>query len=158
MTSFYRLRKEKYRELKARYPNLPSHYIYTAWQVAVATYKHFRVLKREKKAKKDRPVFRGSIVVLDDKLHSLDLYRWQVRISTPQGRLAFNLLHGDYHEKFRKIRIVKRALKVGAGAIAMEDIEGLRCRIRHTREMNGRLHRWSYSRYWTTRLGLQGLE
>jgi len=34
ITSFKRLKAEKYRELRAKYPRLPSHYIYTACQMA----------------------------------------------------------------------------------------------------------------------------
>ena len=40
ITSFKRLRAEKYRELREKYPNLPSHYLYTACQMAsIATHK-----------------------------------------------------------------------------------------------------------------------
>jgi putative transposase len=34
ITSFKRLKTEKYYELRAKYPSLPSHYIYTACQMA----------------------------------------------------------------------------------------------------------------------------
>jgi len=34
ITSFKRLKTEKYYELRAKYPRLPSHYIYTACQMA----------------------------------------------------------------------------------------------------------------------------
>jgi len=46
ITSFKRLRAEKYSELRMKYPALPSHYIYTACQMACSVYKSFRKLKR----------------------------------------------------------------------------------------------------------------
>jgi IS605 OrfB family transposase len=46
ITSFRRLKAEKYHELRARHPSLPSHYIYTACQIACSIYKSFRKLRR----------------------------------------------------------------------------------------------------------------
>jgi len=46
ITGFERLKAEKYYELRARYPSLPSHYVYTACQMACSIYKSFRKLKR----------------------------------------------------------------------------------------------------------------
>ena len=46
ITGFYRLKAEVYREFRARWPELPSHYIYTACQMACSIYKAFRKLKR----------------------------------------------------------------------------------------------------------------
>jgi putative transposase len=53
VTSFKRLRSEKYYELRARYPSPPSHHLYTACQMACSIYKSFRKLQRivEYKAK-----------------------------------------------------------------------------------------------------------
>jgi putative transposase len=39
VTSFKRLKAEKYHELRAKYPRLPSHYIYTACQMACSIYR-----------------------------------------------------------------------------------------------------------------------
>jgi len=37
ITSFKRLKAEKYNELRMKYPSLPSHYIYTAYQMDVGS-------------------------------------------------------------------------------------------------------------------------
>jgi putative transposase len=50
VTSFKRLKAEKYHELRVKYPSLPSHYIYTACQMACSIYRSFRKLKRKSKA------------------------------------------------------------------------------------------------------------
>jgi hypothetical protein len=55
ITSFKRLRAERYRELREKYPNLPSHYLYTACQMTCSIYKNFRKLKRRGLAKAEKP-------------------------------------------------------------------------------------------------------
>ena len=248
ITSFKRLKSEKYYEMRGKYPELPSHYIYTACQMTCSIYKSFRKLKRKGKAKGDKPVFRKDVIMLDDILFTLKLDDWVAAIATPNGRVKLKLLHGKYHEKFKywkigqawlikrnndlflnvvfskdvevekpinvigadvnennvtiakpngferrvtgekniriayflkrrriqskikggKIRrkllakygereknrvldvyhvvanwVVKEALKSNS-AIALEDIKNIRKRIKFSREMNGRLHRWSF--------------
>jgi len=76
ITSFERLKSEKYHEMRQKYPELPSHYIYTACQLARSIYKSFRKLKRRGKVKKDRPLLRKDVIMLDDHLFSLDLESW----------------------------------------------------------------------------------
>ena len=105
ITSFKRLKAEKYRELRQRYSKLPSHYIYTACQMACSIYKSFRKLKRKGKAKSDKPMFKKNVIMLDDHLFKLDLENWVARISTPDGRIEFKILHGKYHEKFRDWKV-----------------------------------------------------
>jgi len=46
ITSFYRLKEETYKILRRRYPELPSHCIYTACQMATSIYKSYRKRKR----------------------------------------------------------------------------------------------------------------
>jgi len=113
ITSFKRLKAEKYHELRQKYSKLPSHYIYTACQMACSIYKSFRKLKRKGKVKTNKPRFRKDVVMLDDHLFKLNLEGWTVSLATPNGRLKFKLLHGEYHEKFKdwKVRqawLVKR--------------------------------------------------
>jgi len=57
ITSFKRLKAEKYHELRQKY-ELPSHYIYTACQMACSIYKSFRKLKRKGKVKSGKPMFK----------------------------------------------------------------------------------------------------
>ena len=170
ITSFERLKSEKYHEMRQKYPELPSHYIYTACQLARSIYKSFRKLKRRGKGelllphgrgfsdrafiasgdsspeplygdlrpggvpdkgmcakgiyincglhpslsegdfspasvKKNRPLLRKNVIMLDDHLFSLDLESWKVSISTPHGRRRFRLLHGKYHKRFRDWKV-----------------------------------------------------
>jgi len=82
ITSFKRLKAEKYRELRQRYPKLPSHYIYATCQMACSIYKSFRKLKRKGLTKSDKPQFRRDVIMLDDHLFKLDLENWMVKINS----------------------------------------------------------------------------
>jgi IS605 OrfB family transposase len=75
VSSFTKLKALKYRELRSLYPQLPSHYAYTACQDASTRAKSF--LKRRKKglAKKDYPVVNRISIWLDDHL-------WRMRSLT----------------------------------------------------------------------------
>ncbi|AIU69060.1 transposase [Thermococcus eurythermalis] len=99
-TSFYRLKKETYKSLRKEYPELPSHYLYTACQMATAIFKSFR--KRKKKGKaRGRPVFKKEVIMLDDHLFKLDLENKTVKLSTPSGRVQLEFYPAKYHEKFK---------------------------------------------------------
>jgi putative transposase len=104
ITSFKRLKAEKYHELRERYPSLPSHYIYTACQMACSIYRSFRKLKKRGLAREERPYFKKQVIMLDDHLFSLDLENWEVSIATEHGRIKLKLLHGTYHEKFKDMK------------------------------------------------------
>jgi putative transposase len=104
-TSFERLKSEKYYELRARYPSLPSHYVYTACQMACSIYKSFRRLKRRGVAKAEKPAFKKQVIMLDDHLFNLDLEGWEASIAVEGGRVRLKLLHGTYHEKFKDMRV-----------------------------------------------------
>jgi putative transposase len=105
ITSFKRLKAEKYYELRAKYPKLPSHYIYTACQMACSIYKSFRKLKKRGLAKAEKPVFKKRVIMLDDHLFSLDLESWEASIAVENGRTRLKLLHGTYHEKFKGMKV-----------------------------------------------------
>ena len=104
ITSFYRLRKETYESLREQYPELPSHYIYTACQMATSIYKSYRKRKRRGKAN-GKPVFKKQVIMLDDQLFKLDLDGGFVKLSTPSGRLELEFYRAKYHEKFRGWKI-----------------------------------------------------
>jgi len=104
ITSFYRLKKETYKNLRERYPELPSHYIYTTCQMATAIYKSYRKRKRKGKAN-GKPLFKKDVIMLDDHLFKLDLENKTVRLSTPRGRIALEFYPAKYHEKFRGWKI-----------------------------------------------------
>ncbi|WP_324734966.1 transposase [Thermococcus sp. SY098] len=104
VTSFYRLKKGTYKELREKYPQLPSHYLYTACQMAVAIYKSYRKRKRKGKAN-GKPVFKKDVVMLDDHLFKLDLEEGVVKVSTPNGRIQLKFYPAKYHEKFRNWKV-----------------------------------------------------
>ena len=104
ITSFYRLKKETYKGLRKEYPELPSHYLYTACQMATSIFKSFR--KRKKKGKaKEKPVFKKEVIMLDDHLFKLDLEKETVKLSTPNGRIQLEFYPAKYHEKFRDWKV-----------------------------------------------------
>ena len=83
------------------YQGLPSHYIYTASQMACSIYKSFRKLKRRRLAKAEKPFFKKQVVMLDDHLFSVELENWETSIATEINRIKLNLFHGTYHEKLK---------------------------------------------------------
>jgi len=104
ITSFKRLKKETYKELREKYPQLPSHYIYTACQMATSIYKSYRRRKRKGKADGE-PVFKKKVIMLDDHLFKLDLEKAIIKLSTPKGRTSFEFYPAKYHEKFRDWKV-----------------------------------------------------
>ncbi|MBC7093998.1 transposase [Thermococcus sp.] len=104
ITSFKRLKKENYENLRGEYPELPSHYIYTACQMAVSIWKKHRKRKRKGKAK-GKPVFKRDSIMLDDHLFKLDLEAGIIKLSTPNGRVALEFHPAKYHEKFKDWKV-----------------------------------------------------
>lgn len=100
ITSFYRLKKETYKGLWKEYPELPSHYLYTACQMATSIYKSYRKRKRKGKAN-GKPVFKKEVIMLDDHLFKLDLEKGVIKLSTPKGRIQLEFYPAKHHEKFR---------------------------------------------------------
>jgi putative transposase len=66
--SFTRLKRDKYRELRGRYPQLPSHYIHTACQDASTRIKSFNKLRKRGLAKSEKPEVSRVSIWLDDHL------------------------------------------------------------------------------------------
>ncbi|ALM74379.1 RNA-guided endonuclease InsQ/TnpB family protein [Thermococcus barophilus] len=127
VTSFYRLKKETYKSLRERYLELPSHYIYTACQMATAVYKSFRKRRKKRKAK-GKPVFRKEVIMLDDHLFKLDLEKGVIKLSTPNGRISLEFYPAKYHEKFKDWKVgqawlVKTPKGVFLNAIFSKDVE-----------------------------------
>ena len=100
ITSFYRLKKESYKNLRKEYPELPSHYLYTACQMATAIYKSYRKRKRKGKAN-GQPVFKKEVIMLDDHLFKFDLEKGRIKLSAPEGRITLEFYPSKHHEKFR---------------------------------------------------------
>ena len=68
IASFTKLKALKYRELRSQYPQLPSHYAYTACQDASTRVKSFFKRKKKGLAKKDYPEVKKVSIWLDDRL------------------------------------------------------------------------------------------
>ncbi|MEM1610877.1 MAG: transposase [Sulfolobales archaeon] len=84
ITSFTRLKALNYHGMRDLYPQLPSHYIYTACQDASSRAKSF--IKRKKKgyAKRDYPEIRNISIWLDDQLWKSEGYT-SIKIATHKG-------------------------------------------------------------------------
>jgi len=105
-TSFISLHHAKYRELRQRYPTLPSHYIFTACRHAASIYKSFIELKKLGMCEREKPIFKGRAIWLDSTLFKLDIEGWRVSIIVHGGRwVTLRLLHGKYHDRFRGMRL-----------------------------------------------------
>jgi len=89
VTKFTRLKAERYREVRSLYPQLPSHYAYTACQDAAERAHSFLRMKKMGRARKPYPEVRSVSIWLDDHLWraegltlvSLAIHRGRVRVS-----------------------------------------------------------------------------
>jgi transposase len=90
VTSFTRLKALKYRELRSLYPQLPSHYAYTACQDASTRAKSFLKLKERGLARRDYPEVNRVSIWLDDHLWRLKGLT-SVEIATRRGWVAIEL-------------------------------------------------------------------
>ena len=82
--SFTRLKALKYREMRNLYPQLPSHYVYTACQDASTRAKSFLRLKKLGLAERDYPEVRKVSIWLDDHLWKPNGYT-SIKIATHKG-------------------------------------------------------------------------
>jgi putative transposase len=88
--SFTRLKRDKYRELRGRFPRLPSHYIHTACQDASTRIKSFAKLKKRGLAKSERPEVNRIAIWLDDHLWERVGYT-TILVSTHKGWVPVEL-------------------------------------------------------------------
>jgi len=96
--SYTRLKAENYKILTIKYPDLPTHYIYTACQDATQRAKSFLKRKEEGKAYTDYPEVRNVSIWLDDHLWNLIGYT-KLRISTHKGRIELEI---EPHKQYWK--------------------------------------------------------
>jgi len=82
--SFIKLKTFKYREMRSLYPQLPSHYVYTACQDASTRIKSFLRLKKLGLVKRDYPEVKRVSIWLDDHLWKLNNLT-SIRIATHKG-------------------------------------------------------------------------
>jgi len=96
ITSFTKLKALKYRELRALYTQLPSHYAYTACQDASTRIRSFLKLKRRGLTSRDYPEVKNITIWLDDHLWKLNGLT-SIEIASHKGWVRVELeLHKQY--------------------------------------------------------------
>ncbi len=100
ITSFTRLKALKYRELRNLYPQLPSHYAYTACQDASTRAKSLLRLKEKGLTSREYPEVRSVSTWLDDHLWKLSSLT-AIEIATHKGR--FRAVLEPYKQYWRYI-------------------------------------------------------
>jgi len=98
VASFTRLKALKYRELRSLYPQLPSHYAYTACQDASTRVKSFFKRRRKGLARRDYPEVDRVSIWLDDRLWRLKGLT-SIEIATHRGWVAIEL---EPHKQYWK--------------------------------------------------------
>jgi len=98
VASFTKLKALKYRELRALYPHLPSHYAYTACRDASTRAKNFLRLKKRGLAEKEYPEVRSVSIWLDDHLWRLRGLT-SIEIATHKGWVRVEL---EPHKQYWK--------------------------------------------------------
>jgi IS605 OrfB family transposase len=86
ITKFTRLKAERYRDVRFLYPQLPSHYAYTACQDAAERAHSFLRLRRMGRARKAYPEVRGVSIWLDDHLWRVEGLT-SISMATHRGRV-----------------------------------------------------------------------
>jgi len=88
--SYVKLHAAKYREMRNKYPDLPSHYVFTAGRDAITRVKSFLKAKGEGRAYTDKPQVKKVTIWLD-------LFLWKsesrtaVRVATKRGWVTIGL-------------------------------------------------------------------
>jgi len=90
VTKFTRLKAEKYREVRSLYPQLPSHYAYTACQDAAERAHSFLRMKKMGRARKAYPEVRSVSIWLDDRLWRAEGLT-SISMATHKGRLRVSI-------------------------------------------------------------------
>jgi predicted transposase len=106
ITSRRRLHESVYRELRMRYIDYPSHYIYTAITTALGIYKSYRRLSRKRNHVKP-PSIEGLRTILLDDTHLFWLSWGGFRIATHKGHLTipFRLHEHAENSKAGRLRV-----------------------------------------------------
>jgi putative transposase len=100
ITSRRKLHESVYRELRTRYIDYPSHYIYTAITTALGIYKSYRRLSRKRNHVKPPSIEELRTILLDDT--HLFWFSWgSFRIATHKGHLTIPFKLHEYAEKFK---------------------------------------------------------
>jgi IS605 OrfB family transposase len=100
ITSRKRLHESVYRELRMRYMDYPSHYIYTAITMALGIYKSYMRISRKRKHIKSPSIEQLNAILLDDT--HLFWFSWGTfKIATHKGHLTISFKLHEHAEKFK---------------------------------------------------------
>jgi len=98
ITSRKRLHEAVYKELRTRYPNHPSHYIYTAITQALSIFKSYRRLSRRREINPPR-IEKLNIILLDDT--HLFWFSWgSIKLATHKGHITIPFKVHEHSRKF----------------------------------------------------------
>jgi len=90
ITKFTRLKAERYREVRSLYPQLPSHYAYTACQDAAESTHSFLRMRKMGRTRKPYPEVRSVSIWLDDHLWRAEGLT-SINIATHRGRVRVSI-------------------------------------------------------------------
>ena len=110
ITKFTRLKGERYREVRSLYPQLPSHYVYTACQDAAERAHSFLRLRRMGRARKPYPEVRSVSIWLDDHLWRAEGLT-SISLATNRGRVNVSI---ELNKHF--LRYVNRGWRLSSEA------------------------------------------
>jgi IS605 OrfB family transposase len=123
VASFTKLKASKYRELRSLYPQLPSHYAYTACQDASTRVKSFNKRRKRGLARRNYPEVNRVSIWLDDHLWKMRSLM-SIEIATHRGWVTIGL---EPHKQYW--RYVNSGWRLAPGARVKLDKRGRRLLI-----------------------------
>ncbi|MEM1562067.1 MAG: transposase [Candidatus Bathyarchaeia archaeon] len=99
VTSRKKLHEAIYRELRTKYPNYPSHYIYTAITQALSIFKSYRRLSRKRREINPPRIEKLNTILLDDA--HLFWFSWgSIKLATHKGHITIPFKVHEHSRKF----------------------------------------------------------
>ncbi|ACL10572.1 IS element ISDka1 orfB, putative transposase [Desulfurococcus amylolyticus 1221n] len=137
VSSFTKLKALKYRELRNLYPQLPSHYAYTACQDASARAKSFLRLKKKGLVEREHPEVDSVSIWLDDHLWRASGLT-SIEVATHRGWIPLEVIPHKQYWKYvnkgwrlaseTKIKLDKRSRRLIIYLTFVKDVEEYRSR------------------------------
>ncbi|MBC7090384.1 MAG: IS200/IS605 family element transposase accessory protein TnpB [Nitrososphaeria archaeon] len=128
ITSRKRLHEALYEKLRAKYPNLASHYIYTSFTMALGICKSFKKRKKLGLTKRDKPEVSNLNSLMLDDYHLFKIEGKVLRLNIGNGHLYLPLKPTRFQERFlEEIRqgamLVKRGDRWFLNATIKRDVQ-----------------------------------
>ncbi|MEM3785943.1 MAG: transposase [Nitrososphaeria archaeon] len=99
VTSRKKLHEAIYKELRTKYPNYPSHYIYTAVTQALSVFKSYRRLSRKRREINPPRIGKLNTILLDDT--HLFWFSWgSIKLATHEGHITIPFKVHEHSRKF----------------------------------------------------------